>query len=96
MTKCVYVLVIQLCPTLRDPMIHSSPGSSVYRILQARIVAIIPLSKGSFQLRNWTQVSYIVGRFFTVWATRVSKWRSNADKGRSNFWADASVLIIKS
>ena len=44
MTKCVYVLVIQLCPTLRDPMIHSSPGSSVYRILQARVLEWVAIS----------------------------------------------------
>ena len=28
------------------------------------------LSKGSFQPRDGTQVSYIAGRFFTSWATR--------------------------
>ena len=30
----------------------------------------IPFSKGSSQPRNWTQVSCIAGRFFTIWATR--------------------------
>ena len=30
----------------------------------------IPFSRGSSQLRGWTQVSCIAGRFFTVWATR--------------------------
>ena len=29
----------------------------------------IPFSKGSSQPRNRTQVSHIVGRFFTSWAT---------------------------
>ena len=29
----------------------------------------MPSSRGSFQPRNQTQVSYIAGRFFTVWAT---------------------------
>ena len=29
-----------------------------------------PFSRGSSQLRNWTGVSCIAGRFFTVWATR--------------------------
>ena len=32
------MLVAQSCPTLCDPMDCSLPGSSVYRILQARIV----------------------------------------------------------
>ena len=46
----------------------SLPGSSVHGILQARILewVVIPFSKGSSWLRDWTQVSYIVGRFFTA------------------------------
>ena len=58
-----------------DPMDYSLPGSSVYGILQARILewAAIPFSRGSFQPRDWTQVSHIAGRFFTVWATRKPK-----------------------
>ena len=41
-------------------------------ILQARILEWVafPFSRGSSQPRNWTQVSRIVGRFFTSWATR--------------------------
>ena len=30
----------------------------------------IPYSRGSSWPRNWTQVSYFAGRFFTIWATR--------------------------
>ena len=30
----------------------------------------IPFFRGSSRLRDQTQVSYIAGRFFTVWATR--------------------------
>ena len=30
----------------------------------------IPFCKGSSQPRDWTQVSRIAGRFFTVWATK--------------------------
>ena len=30
----------------------------------------ISLSRKSFQPRDWTQVSHIVGRCFTIWATR--------------------------
>ena len=43
---CVCVLVAQSCPTLCDPMDYSSPGSSVHRILQARILewVAIPFS----------------------------------------------------
>ena len=32
------VLVAQLCPTLCNPLDYSPPGSSVYGILQARIL----------------------------------------------------------
>ena len=48
------------------------PGSSVQGILQLRILewAVISFSKGSSQPRNQTQVSCIVGRFFTNWAMR--------------------------
>ena len=50
----------------------SLPGSSVHRILQARILAWVPISfsRGSSWTRDWTWVSHISGGFFTVWATR--------------------------
>ena len=65
-------LVAQLCPTLCDPINCSLPGSSVHGIFQARILewVAIPLPKRSSQHRDWTQVSCITSRFFTVWATR--------------------------
>ena len=37
-SMCVCAGVAQLCPTLCDPTDHSSPGSSVHEILQARIL----------------------------------------------------------
>ena len=64
-----YVKVTQSCPTLCDPMDSGSPGSSVHGILPARILdwVAISFSKGSSWLRDWTWVSHIVGRFFTIW-----------------------------
>ena len=46
----------------------SSPGSSVYRISQARILewVAIPFSRGSSRPRDQTRVSCIAGRFFTT------------------------------
>ena len=47
---CVCAKLLQLCPTLCDPMDYCLPGSSVHEILQARIlewVVIMPSSKGS-------------------------------------------------
>ena len=66
------VLVTQFCMTIYDRMDCSLPGSSVHGILQARILewVAIPFSRGSSWPRNWTWVSHIAGRFFTVWATR--------------------------
>ena len=42
------ISVAQLCPTLCNPMDCSPPGSSVHRILQARILEwlAIPFSRG--------------------------------------------------
>ena len=55
----------------------SPPGSSVHGIFQARTLewVVMPFSRGSSRPRDWTQVSCIVGRRFTVWATRkVPNW----------------------
>ena len=45
---------------------------TVHGILQARILEWVafPFSRGSSQPRDRTQVSYIVGGFFSSWATR--------------------------
>ena len=43
------VLITQLCPTVCDPMEYRLPGSSVYGILQARILEWLPfLPPGDF------------------------------------------------
>ena len=62
-----WVKVAQLCLTLCDPMHYI-----VHGILQARILewVAIPFSRGSSQPRDQTQVSHIVGGFFTSWAIR--------------------------
>ena len=64
--------VAQSCPTLCDPMDCSPPGSSVHGIFQAWILEWVafPFSRESSWPRDRTQVSRIVGRHFTVWATR--------------------------
>ena len=50
----VKVLVFQSCPTLCNPMDYSLPGSSVYGILQARILEWVAVlfSKGSSHSRD--------------------------------------------
>ena len=64
--------VAQSCPTLRDPMDCSLPGSSIHEIFQARVLVwvAISFSRGSVQPRDQTWVSHIVGRCFTIWAMR--------------------------
>ena len=54
------------------PINYSQLGSSVYGILQARILewVTIPFSRRPSRPKDWTQVSCIVGRFFTIWTTR--------------------------
>ena len=55
-----------------DPKDYSLPASSFQGILQARILELVavPFSRESSQPRDWTQVSRIASRFFTIWATR--------------------------
>ena len=50
----------------------SLPDSSVYGILQARILewVAISFSRGSYQTRDWTWVSCIVDGCFIIWVTR--------------------------
>ena len=56
----------------------SPPGSSVCGILQARILewVAISYSRGFSWPRDCTRVSYIAGRFFTVWATELSYYQA--------------------
>ena len=64
-------IVAQSRPTLCDHLDCSLPGSLSTGILQARILewVAMPSFKGSCQHRDQTQVSHIIGGFFTVWAT---------------------------
>ena len=59
------------CLALCDPMDYSLAGSSIHGIFQARVLewVAISFSRGSSWPRDGTQVSHIVDRCFTVWAT---------------------------
>ena len=65
-------LVTQSCLTLCDPVKYSPPGSSVHRIFQARILewVAISFSKGSSWPRDWTWISCVACRLFTIWVTK--------------------------
>ena len=59
---------VRLC----NPMDCSLQGSSIHGIFQARILGWVAISfpRRSSWPRDWPRVSHIVGRHFTVWATR--------------------------
>ena len=77
---CLSIFLIHLCRPAPCVLSHSvvsgslrpmgcSPsGSSIHGISQARILewVAIPFSRGSFRLRDQTQVSRFVSRFFTI------------------------------
>ena len=67
--KCLSLSRVQLSVTSWT-VAHQAPLSM--RILQARILewVAIPFSRGSSWPKDWTEVSCIAGRFFTIWATR--------------------------
>ena len=68
MREAESVKSLSRCLALCNSMDYSPPGSSVQRILQARILewAAIPFSRRSSQPRDRTWLSCIAGRFFTV------------------------------
>ena len=70
----VKVKVAQSCPSLCNPI------DLVHGILQASILewAAVPFSRESIQPRDRTQVSHIVGRFFTSWAIKEALMESLA------------------
>ena len=80
--------VARWCPTLCDPMDYSLPGSSLHGIFQARILEWVDISfsRRSSQPRDWTQVSHIVGKGFTVWANREVRPHGDIAERRAKFY----------
>ena len=68
--KCDCAWVSQSCPTLCNPIGPS--GSSVHGNSPGKNTEWVAMSSSreSSQPRDWTQISRIASRFFTVWATR--------------------------
>ena len=92
------VLVTQSCPTLCDPTDCSPPGFSVHGILQARILEwiAIPFSRGTSQPRDWTLVSCLTGRFFTIWASGKSLLGKGCCLCPRSAWCSSNVLCYSS
>ena len=80
----------------------SQPGSSVHGIFQAIVLKWIAtsFSRGSSQPRDWTLVSHIVDRCFTVWATRevlthcITSPKSNCSK-KQLLWLPSLQVYVK-
>ena len=72
--KKVKVKVKSLSPVqlFCNPMDYSPPGSPIHGIFQTRVLEWVPISfsRGSSQPRDWTLVSRIASRGFTIWVTR--------------------------
>ena len=66
------IVGLSVVPSSLWPMDYSPPGSSVHEILQAGILkwGAIPFSRWSSQPTDWTWVSQIAGRLFTIWTTK--------------------------
>ena len=68
---CSKEVMCSVTSVMCNPMDYSPPGSSVCGIIQARVLewVAISFSRRSSRPRDWTWVSCIAGRFFTLWAT---------------------------
>ena len=97
-------LVTKSCPTPCDPMDCSPPGSSVYGLLQARILerVVISFSRGSSQPRVQTHVSCIGRWVLHHWATLTcmkcpqggsSVWQ-NVKKGSLGLWNTVNKQVV--
>ena len=72
--KKVKVKVKSLSPVqlFCNPMDYSPPGCPIHGIFQTGVLEWVPISfsRGSFQPRDWTLVSCIASRGFTIWVSR--------------------------
>ena len=80
---CLHAEPLQSCPTLHDPIDCSPPGSFVHGILRQQYWSGLPCPPPGdledwedAQSRDWTQVSYFTGRFFTIWATMEAQFHA--------------------
>ena len=68
----IKLLTTQLCSTLCDLIDCSPPASSISQNSPGKNTGVSShsLLRRVFQVRYWSRVSCIAGRFFTTWATR--------------------------
>ena len=83
MWKCYLLSCVQLC----NFMECSPPGSSAHGIFQTILEWVaMRFSRQSSQPRDWTRVSCMAGKFFTIWATRESPKGCNTASNYSLFF----------
>ena len=71
------------------------PGSPVHGIFQERILewVAISFSRGFSQPRDQTWVSHIVGRNFTIWATRGGWRKRNKGEDKRGGWSQRKLCV---
>ena len=90
---CMHAKSLQLCPTLCDPMDSNSPGSSVHRILYARILKWIafPFSSGPRFVRNIRDSFILAGNYKTF-----APWKKSYDQPRQHIRKQRCYFTNKS
>ena len=76
--ECVLAKSLHLCLTLCDPVVCSLPCSSDHGILQERILEWVSMlsSRGSFQPRDHTQISFISWNCRRGFLTTSTTWEA--------------------
>ena len=89
--------LLQSCPTLFNPMHCCPPGSSVHRILQARVLewVVMPSSRGSSQPRDWTCISYVscIGRWVPYHSCHLGSPCKTLDESKIFTWRKSRTKI---
>ena len=91
----------QSCLTVCDPMDCSPPGSFVHGILRVRILewVAMPSSRGSYQPRNRTHISYVscISRFFQQsCASHILMWElDQKEEWALKNWCFQTVVLEK-
>ena len=75
---------------------YQAPQATVHGIFQARILewVAISFSRGSSQPRDWTWVSFIAGRCFTIWTTWKPRCLKSLIKYLSAFLSIYLVALV--
>ena len=81
---------------IQCPILFYLPHSSIHGIFQARVLEWVAISffRVSSQCRDQTWVSHIVGRCFTIWATREFRWGGYKHLDHSSYYLNIIYSFI--